>query len=273
MEKPSYKEKVQQLLRKAEDNLPLPSVEHILEQLRNDDEAINHPCGPVQNPQSLASQYQMAATLLKASKHCGQAVFSHFFEMYLRLLKQVHFLKHGQELDGQPHGHIDPDIAMDVIKVFNWANTEASTFPSTSQVNSGANTAPSTSLSTSAVNPDSAKVPNASQTGHDPVRGNRSTLRQPRHASKGERKEDMGVQQAPLGLKAKTPWNDSLTSHRLTTSSSLYWTRSWRTTTRCQLCPRRQLRVCNGVCENSQPGDLWYANDTKQMSGDVTSHK
>ena len=155
MEKLTYKERVKKLLGDAEKNLPLSSAEIIFERLAKDEDPINPPTGPVANKQSLASDYKMAATLLKASKHCGQTFFAHFFELQLRLLKQVFYLKHKEELDGEQHCQIDAGSAMEIIKVFKWAGTD---------------TEPSTSLSESppnapgAVKSGSHSVPNARET-------------------------------------------------------------------------------------------------------------
>ena len=116
----NYKERLQRLCRDAE--LGRGEIEISYNSiLESNDQPVNPPAGPVSNAESLAADYKLAATLLRAAKLSGQDFLARFCETQLRLMKQLHFLYHKRELDGNIHGTVSPEDVVQIIDILKWA--------------------------------------------------------------------------------------------------------------------------------------------------------
>ena len=90
-------------------------------------EPVNQPARPVRNKETLATEYKMTATMVQVANACGQDFLKHF-NSHLSLLKQVHLLKHGSQLDSTQNGVVKVYQVMSIIDNFNWAVTDSHKF-------------------------------------------------------------------------------------------------------------------------------------------------
>ena len=86
----------------------------------NCNSSINPPAGPVLNETSLAIRYKMAATLFEAARVTGNGIISEFVTDNLKLIKQVHQLQHGKQLDGDQNGKVIKEDVKELIQDLNW---------------------------------------------------------------------------------------------------------------------------------------------------------